>query len=58
MTNKHTCPRCGHLVVKDLNVVPQRMWNHDVQTWHCENCTLSVRREFTDGRWSAWQPIQ
>ncbi|GAA4898251.1 hypothetical protein [Streptomonospora salina] len=57
-TSPHLCPGCGELAVADYNVFPPRMWHSDVQTWHCENCRLNLRRERTARGWSPWRPTR
>jgi len=51
------CPIGPHLVCRDFNAMPQRMWRTDRQTWRCEGCGAPMVRTYTPaGGWSPWQP--
>ena len=51
------CPIGSHLVCRDYNAMPQRMWRTDRQTWRCEGCGAPMVRTYTPaGGWSPWQP--
>ena len=50
------CPIGPHLVCRDFNAMPQRMWGVDTQKWHCEGCGVPMVRTYTPaGGWSPWQ---
>ena len=50
------CPIGDHLVCRDFNAMPQRMWRTDRQTWPCEGCGMIMVRTFTPaGGWSPWR---
>lgn len=56
--NRFLCPNGPHLVCRDFNAMPQRMWRTDRQTWPCEGCGAPMERTFGRGSgWSPWRPV-
>lgn len=54
--NGYMCPIGEHLVCRDFNAMPQRMWRSDRQAWRCEGCGVPMVRTHTPGRgWGPWQ---